>query len=360
MARKKMQQKGGVIDGKAVLKALLIVPKFLADVVKECYEGCYDDLSNSGSDWSQNSVHGRVQSITRTPVEFFHMGTNETPRPQQAAPPPQTYMMISHTRFNAFMTSLQQSLKIDDLDKTFAKSVLEAYNIHVKNEATAIHNSNARQAITRVTTDTHIAFDTYLKGQSMVVVEQPGQTTDDNGGLAIAYVIGPGNNIEALNENFKTWLLSKLDGVAAPNLSMLTAKVELQRTTSHSTSTLSTPRHSNTGNNQVLTHSLTFQNQLFQRQATNASKIVKNGTTTYNNMLYEVFQSTITVEGESFPVFLAATPRGQSGSGREKVKVLGRVRNVIKEGRRKFVMVKGVKMSLTEAKRLSRAAATRK
>lgn len=38
----------------------------------------------------------------------------------------------------------------------------------------------------------------------------------------------------------------------------------------------------------------------------------------------------------------------------EKVKVLGRTRNVIKEGRRKYVMVKGVKTSLTEAKKMEK------
>jgi hypothetical protein len=237
------------------------------------------------------------------------------------------------------MTSLKQSLNIDDLDETFAESVLKAYNIHVRPEATAINNTKACQAIGTITERTKTAFDTYLKGQSMVVVQQPGQT----GSLAIAYIIGPGNT-SAISENFKTWLLSKLDGVAGIQksnaLTTLTAQATFNLTTS-----------------QQMTNNPLYNNA--QVDHNNIVPITSNGVTNYKNSLYEVIPVSITLENELFPVLLA-TPQRQSGSGREKVKVLGRVRNVIKEGRRKFVMVKGVKMSLTEAKRLSRAAATRK
>lgn len=81
----------------------------------------------------------------------------------------------------------------------------------------------------------------------------------------------------------------------------------------------------------------------------------------HTNPLYEKAEVKFELNdfSESFDVFYlpGQTMQENAEGGKpksEKVKVLGRVRKVIKEGRRKFVMVKGTKMSLTEARRLEK------
>jgi hypothetical protein len=63
---------------------------------------------------------------------------------------------------------------------------------------------------------------------------------------------------------------------------------------------------------------------------------------------------------DSFKVIYQFASNAEGGGKSTKVKVLGRTRKVIKEGRRKFVMVKGVKMALVDARKAEKEIARAK
>jgi hypothetical protein len=83
------------------------------------------------------------------------------------------------------------------------------------------------------------------------------------------------------------------------------------------------------------------------------------------NIENSVFEADITMTApsgvkDSFKVIYQVAPSAQEAGKSTKVKVLGRTRKVIKEGRRKFVMVKGVKMPLVDARKAEKEIARAK
>jgi len=84
--------------------------------------------------------------------------------------------------------------------------------------------------------------------------------------------------------------------------------------------------------------------------------------TNIENPVYEadITMTAPSVVEDSFKVIYQVAQSAQEAGKSTKVKVLGRTRKVIKEGRRKFVMVKGVKMALVDARKAEKEIARAK
>ena len=165
-------------------------------------------------------------------------------------------------------------------------------------------------------------------------------------------------HIRTVLEHTKTNL--ETNDVFAANLlnGIITAEITYTRSDPVAQAPRVTPQNALQAQNAVLNdnfNTLSLNNDGYDYQHANE----KVGVKWHDNALYE---GVLKIGDEEFMLYTVWQEGIKAGGGKyvEKVKVLGRTRKVIKEGRRKFVIVKGVKMALVDARKAEKEIARAK